>query len=93
MDIKTFQDKLGKGDAFVVKFGANWCQPCKTVDAVLAKFDDPRIFKIDIDEEPDLALELNVSSIPTILFASNNDYIRIKGVDPHLSNKLQEFLS
>ncbi len=57
----------------VVDFYADWCKPCKMVapimDELAAKYAGKVVFyKINIDNEKELAQAFGVESIPTVLF-------------------------
>lgn len=61
----------------IIKFGAEWCQPCKTIDPILNELSEEytgklNIYKIDIENEPKLAKAFSIKSIPTILFIPMN---------------------
>ncbi len=55
----------------LMKFGANWCPPCRMVEKelkTLERSDLPlTIRKVDIDARPDLARQYNVSGIPRLI--------------------------
>ena len=62
----------------LVDFFATWCGPCKmmapVIDEVAAEKADASVYKIDIDENPDIAQKYGVMSIPT--------FIAFKGGEP-----------
>ena len=56
----------------LVKFGAVWCGPCKTIKPLLEELaisweGDVDLWDIDCDEDPDTAVTWRVRSIPTII--------------------------
>lgn len=53
----------------LVKFGAEWCGPCKVVDKILPELPkDISVITIDVEEEDDLASEMGIRNIPFILY-------------------------
>ena len=64
----------------VIDMFATWCGPCKMMAPIfdqLAKdmSDRYKLVKINIDEERDLAVQYNVSSIPTLLFLKDGKMV------------------
>ena len=59
----------------LIKFGAEWCQPCAVVAPIVKKLEekynidgsDIKITSIDIDENPEISQEHKVMSIPTFV--------------------------
>lgn len=69
----TFQSEImGKSTLSVIDFWAAWCGPCQMlspiVDQVSQKYEDVDFYKVNIDEEQELAMQFNVQSIPTLAF-------------------------
>lgn len=71
----------------VIDFNATWCGPCQAFKpnfhSVASKYADRAVFySVDIDENPELAAQYNVSAIPTIViikpdgtFSSSTGYM------------------
>lgn len=78
MDINQInQLKEDKGTA-LVEFYASWCPHCQRmmpiVDDVRALLDgSANVYQFDIDENQELANELDVNSIPTFLVFKNGE--------------------
>ena len=57
----------------IVDFYADWCGPCKKVSPILKELageykNDIIIYKINVDNEKELAAAFGIQSIPTLLF-------------------------
>lgn len=57
----------------IVDFYANWCKPCKMISPILDKMaekyaDKIIIYKVNVDKEKELAKEIGINSIPTLIF-------------------------
>lgn len=60
----------------IVDFYADWCGPCKMLSPVLDKISDEEnidIVKINVDNDPELAKEYGIMSIPTIIVFENGE--------------------
>lgn len=67
-----FQKKvLEETGAVFVDFYATWCAPCKVtepiVDELSGEFGSIKFFKVDVDQNPDLATQYSIFSIPTFM--------------------------
>ena len=68
----NFQAEVLQSDKPVlVDFWAAWCSPCKmlspVVDQIAEENPDIKVGKINVDDEPELAGQFGVMSIPTLL--------------------------
>ncbi|OXB55995.1 UNVERIFIED_CONTAM: hypothetical protein H355_015759 [Colinus virginianus] len=64
----------------VVDFHAQWCGPCKILgprlEKMVAKQEGKVVMaKVDIDDHTDLAIEYEVSAVPTVLAMKNGDVV------------------
>lgn len=71
----------------VVDFNATWCPPCQALHPILEELanesDNYKVVFIDVDEDPILATEYRVSSIPCLVFFKNGEeYDRRVGLLP-----------
>ncbi len=55
----------------LVDFFATWCGPCKMLGPVLEQIatenDSFTIYKVNVDEQPELAAKFDVMTIPTLI--------------------------
>lgn len=75
-----FDQAVNAGDDLVVvDFFATWCGPCKMLSPVFERMSnthqDVHFYKVDIDEEPDLAERFRVMSVPTLLYMKRGQVI------------------
>lgn len=64
----------------IEKYGAEWCGPCRIVDATLDQITDIDIIRYDVDEYEDLAAEKKIRNIPVLIFYDgDNEVDRLVG--------------
>ena len=98
----TFDETInGSSVPVLVDLWAEWCGPCKQIAPILEELSDElagqiTITKLNVDENPDIAMRYSVMSIPTILVIDGGDLKRkIVGAKPKsaLLQELDEFLA
>lgn len=83
-----FQAAVNAAPLAMVDFWASWCGPCKMLSPVVEEIADQfegkaLVGKVNVDEEPELARQFGVMSIPTVVFLKNGVEIDRKvGVMP-----------
>jgi|EndMetStandDraft_4_1072995.scaffolds.fasta_scaffold46065_2 thioredoxin 1 len=77
VDTSNFQNEvLNAAEPVVVDFWAEWCGPCKMIAPALEEISAElggkvKIAKLNIDENPELAAQFGVRSIPTLAIFKN----------------------
>lgn len=95
-DQKNFSQVIAQEKATLVDFWAPWCMPCRMVSPILDELADERqgavtVAKVNIDENPSIAAQYGVMSIPTIIrFHGGEEVARVVGALPkaELTRKL-----
>jgi thioredoxin 1 len=98
----TFQaDVLSSGKPVLVDFWAEWCGPCRMVSPILDEIsaehgDKLTIVKVNVDEEPQLAQQYGIISIPALQVFQGGEVVKsIVGAKPkpQLLADLSEFIN
>lgn len=64
----------------MLDFWASWCEPCKMLSPVLSEIADEyadvlKVAKVNVDDEPELAMKFKVSSIPMLVLFKNGKIV------------------
>lgn len=76
---KEYYETINSDNLSVIKFSGVWCGPCRVLAPILQsvseKFEDVNFGEIDVDNQPEIAREQSVRSVPTILFFKNGEIV------------------
>ena len=92
----NFQNEIMDSEKTVLlDFWASWCAPCRMVVPIIEEIagerPDIRVGKINVDEQPELASEFSIMSIPTLVVMKNRKIVQqVSGARP--KNAILEML-
>ena len=73
------QEVLEAKETVLVDFWAPWCGPCRMQAPILEKFAEEKpgikVVKVNVDDNQELAMEYNISSIPSLLVFKNSEAV------------------
>ncbi len=71
LNIESFVDQIQKDGIVIIDFWASWCAPCRAFapifEAAAERHEDIVWGKVDTDAQVELATELGIRSIPTLM--------------------------
>ena len=84
----NYEEEVMKAEGTVlVDFYADWCGPCKMQGPIVEQLSeekkDVKFCKLNVDEAVAIAMDLGISSIPTIMVVKNGEIVnRASGARP-----------
>ena len=81
-DKNEFLEISAKGFT-LVDFYADWCGPCKMLAPILEElsneYDDVDFIKVNVDNEPELAAQYQIMSIPAVFLFKDGEVVAKTG--------------
>ena len=81
------EEVINSDKPVLLDFWAGWCGPCRMIAPIVEEIADERsdikVGKINVDEEPSLATQFGIMSIPTLVVMNNGEAVnQVVGVRP-----------
>ena len=82
-DASFSQDVLNSSEPVVVDFWAEWCGPCRMIGPALEEISNEmagkvKIVKLNVDENPQVASQFGIRSIPALMMFKNGQVVAQK---------------
>lgn len=94
--VENFETEVVNSDKPVlVDFWASWCGPCQMlsplIDQVAEEVTSVKVGKVNVDEQPDLAVKFGVMSIPMLILFENGEAVK-KSVGAVPKSQILDFI-
>ncbi len=75
----NFEEIKSSEKTVLIDFYADWCGPCRMVspivDKIASEHPEYLVCKVNVDDEPELANQFEVSSIPTLVVMRDGEIV------------------
>lgn len=90
-----FYELISRDRPTIAKFGATWCGPCRRIEPdyrkIKQKYDSIKFMSLDVDDQPKLADEYDIDSVPSFLVFKNGFLLKRVSSITELENAIKKF--
>lgn len=91
----NFKEIINSNTPVLIKFGSNWCGPCKIVGKTLEEIQSTlpcKVYEVDVDENMELCEEYKITNIPVIMFFKSGEMLK-KHVGLMSKEEIEQFVN
>lgn len=89
------QEVLHAQQTVLVDFWADWCGPCKMlgpiIDQIADEHPEVKVCKVNVDQEPSLAIDYKVMNIPNLLVFKDGEKVN-QAIGVHSKSDIEKML-
>ncbi|MGF6906320.1 thioredoxin [Fusobacterium sp. PH5-44] len=91
---ENFKEEIFNSNLVVLDFWAGWCGSCKILNPILEELSEEmraKIYKVNVDDNPNLVNNFEVKSIPTMIIFKNGEKVQ-ELIGYRSKDEIREFL-
>ena len=90
----NFKETINSTEPVLIKFGSNWCGPCKIVGKILEEIQSTlpcKVYEVDVDENMELCGEYDITNIPVVMLFKSGEMLK-KHVGLMSKEEIEQFV-
>ena len=75
----NFKETINSNEPVLIKFGSNWCGPCKIVGKTLEEIQSTlpyKVYEVDVDENMELCEQYEITNIPVVMLFKSGEMLK-----------------